>query len=119
MAAGRPRGARDVERLERQGHNVIGILAGSKPTSEAARQAAERLRKELGDWFGDVASWRLLRSCSIPRALPVVDTPSQDGIESKDGLVHCGDYLSNASINGAMASGRAAADHVIASRAVN
>ena len=49
MAAAKPRGARDVERFERQGYNIIGILAGSRPTCEAAGHAAERLRKDLGD----------------------------------------------------------------------
>jgi diguanylate cyclase (GGDEF)-like protein len=49
VAVSRPRGAREIERLERQGQNIIGIFAGSKPSTEAAGRAAERLRKEYGE----------------------------------------------------------------------
>jgi diguanylate cyclase (GGDEF)-like protein len=49
VAVSRPRGAREIERLERQGQNLIGIFAGSKPSNEAAARAAERLRKEYGE----------------------------------------------------------------------
>lgn len=49
MAKAWPRGAREVERHERKGHNIIGIFAGSNPSSEAAEDAAEQLRKDYGD----------------------------------------------------------------------
>ena len=49
MAATRPPGAREIERLERQGQNIIGIFAGGAPSSEEAARSAERLRQEYGD----------------------------------------------------------------------
>ncbi len=49
MAATWPPGAREIERLERKGQNIIGICAGSRPTSDAAAAATEKLRKEYGD----------------------------------------------------------------------
>jgi diguanylate cyclase (GGDEF)-like protein len=49
VASTRTKGAREIERLERQGLNVIGVFAGATPVNEAATRAAERLRKEHGD----------------------------------------------------------------------
>jgi diguanylate cyclase (GGDEF)-like protein len=49
MATGRSKGAREIERLERQGLNIIGVFAGVKALSDATLKAAERLRREHGD----------------------------------------------------------------------
>lgn len=49
MATDRTKGSREIERLERQGLNIIGIFAGAEPVNEAAARAADRLRREHGD----------------------------------------------------------------------
>jgi diguanylate cyclase (GGDEF)-like protein len=49
VASNRSKGSREIERLERQGLNIIGIFAGATPVSAAAAKAAERLRREHGD----------------------------------------------------------------------
>ncbi len=49
MAVSRPPGAREIERLERKGQNIIGVFAGAAASSEEAAAAAERLRAEYGD----------------------------------------------------------------------
>jgi diguanylate cyclase (GGDEF)-like protein len=49
MAAAKPKVSRDIERLERQGLNVIGVFAGSRPVSEIALRAVDRLRRDHGE----------------------------------------------------------------------
>jgi hypothetical protein len=76
------------------------------------------VRDQLSDWFGRsiVDRWRHLRTYRISHALP--DIPSSGFKPEKParlqkGLYLCGDYLDIPSINGAMASGRRAAEAVI------
>jgi diguanylate cyclase (GGDEF)-like protein len=45
----RTKGSREIERLERQGLNVIGVFAGAKPVNDAVVRAVERLRDDYGD----------------------------------------------------------------------
>lgn len=81
-----------------------------------------RLEKEvglqLGEWFGGkVQSLRHLRTYRIPFALPD-QSPENGGVVERAarvrrGLYRCGDYCDLASINGAMASGRRAAEAVL------
>ncbi|MEE4273765.1 MAG: NAD(P)/FAD-dependent oxidoreductase [Thermoanaerobaculales bacterium] len=75
------------------------------------------VRRQLGRWFGDEErSWRLLKIDVIHRALPD-QSPPQPGPGAprlRSGLFVCGDHRHDGSINGAMASGRAAADVVAA-----
>jgi phytoene dehydrogenase-like protein len=74
-------------------------------------------RTQLRGWFGDqVDAWRHLRTYRIERALPAVTPPS---LEPKDrrvrlgpGLYVCGDHRETPSIQGALASGRRAAQAV-------
>lgn len=75
------------------------------------------VRRQLGGWFGSaVASWRHLRTYRIPHALPDHDAPSLASAEQatrvRPGLYVCGDHRATASIQGAMVSGRHAADAV-------
>jgi len=74
------------------------------------------VEEELAESFGtEVLGWRLLRVYRIPRALPVrfplVREPAR---EVRPGVWVCGDHRSTASIQGAMESGRAAAEAVLA-----
>lgn len=76
-------------------------------------------RLQLTPWFGakSVLQWRLLRVCRVPFSLPrSVPRPDavQDAVRVADGLYACGDYLETPSINGALRSGRRAAEAVLA-----
>jgi len=67
------------------------------------------------EWFGkDAENWRHLRTVSVPRALPTQPSVSLDRpIRIEPGLYVCGDHIETASIQGAMASGRRAAEAIL------
>jgi phytoene dehydrogenase-like protein len=73
---------------------------------------------QLADWFGSgVVAWRHLRTYTIPHAQPAqppgaLDPPERP-VRLHPGLYVCGDHRDNASINGALASGRRTADVVL------
>ena len=76
------------------------------------------VRKQLKDWFGkDVDDWDHIRSYTIPYALPRQHSPSLESPERnvrvQRGVYVCGDHRDNASIQGAMASGRRAAEALL------
>jgi len=76
------------------------------------------VRDHLTEWFGgEVAGWRHLRTYRVERALPDQSPPTpQPRLQPsrlREGLYLCGDHRADASINGAMASGRAAAAAVL------
>ena len=73
--------------------------------------------QQLRGWFGTaVADWRHLRSYRIPRALPSypVGGFTQQPARLAAGLYACGDHREHPSLNGALASGRRAADALLA-----
>ena len=89
----------------------VGSLAG--PALEPAA------RRQMEIWFGAPASdWRLLRIDRIahahPSQAPPALEPPQRSVRVAPGLYVCGDHREQASINGALASGRRAAEAVIA-----
>ncbi len=90
---------------------VIGRWAGSDAELERAARA------QLTGWFGEaVARWSLLRIYRIDEALPAF-LPPTDGRRAQEprlgsGVFVCGDHRELPSLNGAMASGRRAADAV-------
>lgn len=73
---------------------------------------------DLKGWFGPVVrSWRLLKSYRIPHAqpeqLPGALDPAERPVRLHATTYVCGDHRDNASINGAMTSGRRAAGVLI------
>ena len=73
---------------------------------------------QMKNWFGKVASsWQLLRSYRIahaqPQQLPGALEPPQRPVRTRPGVYVCGDHRDNASINGALVSGRRAAEAVL------
>jgi phytoene dehydrogenase-like protein len=81
------------------------------------------VRQQLRQWFGSqVDAWSLLRRYDIPIALPAQQAGFRDSLSGqsrlRDGLYYCGDYCETASIQGAMVSGRKAAEAVIADLAL-
>ncbi|HVO57904.1 MAG TPA: NAD(P)/FAD-dependent oxidoreductase [Dongiaceae bacterium] len=74
---------------------------------------------QMKTWFGSVArSWRFLRSYRIahaqPQQFPGALDPPQRPVRIRPGVYLCGDHRDNASIHGAMLSGRRAAEAVVA-----
>lgn len=76
----------------------------------------QHVMKEIHDWFGpDVNNWRLLRVYRIKKALPR-EFPADTQRANSNGMVLCGDYTHDPSINGALLSGRRAAEVILARR---
>jgi len=79
-----------------------------------AAPAEQAVRAQLKDWFGPkVARWQHLRTYSIPYAQPIQATYQPQAARIRPGLYRCGDYMENASIDGALASGGRTAKAVI------
>jgi phytoene dehydrogenase-like protein len=73
---------------------------------------------QMKNLFGKAAStWKLLRSYRIthaqPQQYPGALEPPQRPVRIRPGVYTCGDHRDNASINGALASGRRAAEAVL------
>jgi phytoene dehydrogenase-like protein len=73
---------------------------------------------QMTNWFGQVArSWRFLKSYRIPHAQPQqypgALEPPERPVRVRPGVYLAGDHRDNASINGAMVSGRRAAEAVL------
>jgi hypothetical protein len=74
------------------------------------------VRRQLRSWFGpDVDAWRHLRTIRIIHGVPACEPGGErrDRPLEHGGVVVCGDHLDSPSINGALRSGRLAAEHVI------
>jgi phytoene dehydrogenase-like protein len=99
------------------GQSLVSVtVLGTPPDADALR--ADVLA-QLKDWFGsEVEHWRHLRTYGIPRALPRQAPPALAAMErpvrTATGVYVCGDHRDNASINGAMVSGRRCADALLA-----
>jgi phytoene dehydrogenase-like protein len=73
---------------------------------------------QMHDWYGSEATeWRHLRTYRIPDAVPAqppeVLEPVEKEYQVEPGVFVCGDHRHLASINGAMVSGRNAAESVV------
>jgi hypothetical protein len=83
------------------------LRPGGEPVSD------EAVRRHVGEIYGvDTTAWELLRRDDIPYALPQEPSPflDRDAMQVGDGLICAGDHIDTASIQGAMVSGRRAAD---------
>jgi phytoene dehydrogenase-like protein len=109
------------------GHGLIyANTVGVPPVDDAALDAAARA--QMRSWFGDrVDRWTLLRIVRIPCALPDQRVTSDAervsaglrgprGAAVRPGVYLCGDHRTNASIDGAMRSGRLTAETILAGR---
>ncbi len=92
--------------------NLIGI------SEEADEALDQRVRVELGDWFGEsVRDWRRLAVYRIRHALAdqsVAGTSeSVRRVRLRAGLYACGDHIEGPGINGALSSGRRCAEAIL------
>ncbi len=98
------------------GQNLVSVtVLGIRSEEEALLNG---VCQQLTDWFGPVVSqWRHLRTYRIPYALPQQIPPAlsepQRAVRWKPGIFLCGDHRDNASIQGAMVSGRRAAEAMV------
>ncbi len=95
---------------------IAASVVGLPPDDDATLDG--RTRGQLREWFGPaVDGWRLLRIYRIRHALPAQPVgwlePWRRPVTVRPGLFVCGDHMDNASIDGAMASGRRAARAVL------
>lgn len=94
---------------------VAAVVVGAPPED---REALERsVREQLLSWFGlEVGGWTHLRTQHISYALPDQKppflSPPARSVRRRSGLYIAGDHRRTASLNGAIAAGRAAADAV-------
>lgn len=93
--------------------NGVGASAQDPQGFEAAA------REQLAGWYGAdvVSAWRHLRTYHIPQALPAHPAGSlraDDGPAVVDGVIVAGDHQVHGSIEGALRSGRLAAELVLA-----
>ncbi len=102
-----------------KGQALVSVSVVGEPPPAEGLEA--RVREQLGGWFGrGVAEWRLLRTYALPHALPAM-TPEvlaepHRPVRLSPGLYVCGDHRDSASIEGALASGRRAAEALLADR---
>ena len=99
-----------LDRITTSGTQGIGVdIVGMKRGTIRACQ--------LRGWFGaGVSEWRHLRTYRIPRALPAYPPGGALAQPARlaPGLFACGDHREHPSLNGALASGRRAAEAVFA-----
>jgi phytoene dehydrogenase-like protein len=96
-------------------HLVSATVIGNPTDSDAALEHAARA--QLASWFGaQVNSWRALRTYRIHHAQPALIPPAIDphvrASRIRPGVHVAGDHRATSSINGAMLSGRLAAQNV-------
>jgi phytoene dehydrogenase-like protein len=96
----------------------VSVLDGDG-SREPGEDLEGRVRDQLAGWFGPgVRGWRLLRSWRVEEALPPQD-PGSGGVPRRNllvgsGILVCGDHRRHGSIQGALRSGRRAAETVAA-----
>jgi phytoene dehydrogenase-like protein len=92
---------------------VSATVVGASGADE--RDLESEVRRHLTSWFGiATADWRHLRTYRIPLALPARKNldPAALPVRRKPGLYVCGDHRETPSLQGAMVSGRRAAEAV-------
>jgi phytoene dehydrogenase-like protein len=96
------------------------ICAAIDPSEpRPAAELEQPVRAQMSQWFGPAvtATWRLLRCDDIAYALPAQPVaaldPAQRSPRLAPGLLRCSDDLDLASIQGALASGRRAAQAIL------
>lgn len=99
------------------GQSLISATVVGHPDADDGALDRE-VRAQLTRWFGGdvVRGWRLLRASRVPHSLPRNSPRSEqrdEAVRVAAGVYACGDYLETPSINGALRSGRRAADALL------
>jgi phytoene dehydrogenase-like protein len=89
-------------------HLISASVVGA--AKSAPDELLRQVKDQMAEWFGpQTRRWRHLRTDWIPQALPQA---RRTGAPVRAGVYVCGDYCETASINGALVSGRKAAEAV-------
>jgi phytoene dehydrogenase-like protein len=96
-------------------HLISVTVLGTKTNPD---QILADVQRQLVEWFGaPVQDWTHLRTYRIPYALPAQVPPAlsvpERPVQWQPGIYVCGDHRDNASIQGAMVSGRRAAEALL------
>ncbi len=96
--------------------NAVGAAASLGDAFAAAA------REQLERWFGEqVREWREIRTYHVANALPAQPVGSLDASRapelSRDGILICGDHTLHGSLQGALESGRRAAEQLLGATA--
>ena len=98
-------------------HLIAANVVGRAPQSVVQVEQLERdARGQLQRWFGaDVLRWTVIGGYPIVQALPLCTHAEwqQSSPRLMEGIYVCGDYRETPSIQGALASGRRAAESVL------
>ena len=98
-------------------HLIAANVIGRAPQSSSQIEQLEReVRSQLGHWFGaDVARWAVVGGYPIGNALPRCEHVEWQQSDPRlvQNVYVCGDYREMPSIQGALASGRRAADSIL------
>jgi phytoene dehydrogenase-like protein len=89
------------------------LVASTVLGADAAAGTEAAVRRHLSEVYGtSTASWELLITHAVPRALTVMEPPLEvrRPVDLGNGLMVAGDHRDTASIQGALVSGRRAAD---------
>ena len=104
------------------GKSLVSVTVLGEAGPDRQQDLVKEVRAQLVQWFGlDVVDWTHLKTMHIPFGLPIQNAGGQTAVEKQklpehEGLIECGDHLENASLQGAMVSGRRAAESIIADR---
>ena len=93
-------------------HLICANVVGSAPETDAAMETLEaEVRMQMRRWFGNqVNAWGALGGYPVAYALPMQSSFQRLRAAPSDSeIVLCGDYVANASIQGALVSGATAA----------
>jgi protoporphyrinogen oxidase len=103
------------------GHSLVSAtVLGDEPVQE--QELLRRVRRQLGGWFGAdaVDAWRHLATYRIHHAQPAQPpgfrASRPDSPRLRRGVYLAGDWMTDASINGALLAGRHAAEALLADR---
>ena len=100
------------------GRALVSVSLSRQP-SHAGDDLQQAVRRQLREWFGEeVSAWRHLRTDHIKRALPPIEgltaQASNASPRVRPGLYQCGDYCETGTLDGALLSGRTAAEALLA-----
>ncbi len=97
--------------------SIVGVAPGDDATMQALE---ERVREHAERWFGAeaVEQWRLVGAYPIEHALPLARTTQWESSATRvtDNVYMCSDAQETPSLQGALASGRRAAEAILAQR---
>lgn len=100
-----------------EGRSLISVSLIGDHEKNASPDIIPKVIDELKFWYPEAVSWNHLKTYVIPYALPNDEQVTNDigpaAIKINAHCFICGDHLLNGSINGAMKSGRLAAEAII------